>query len=102
MHNCGNFFPLQTLFSIQPEPHRVLETIRGVGDNSVPARYAVYNVMEFTSNKQTLNIEVKYSKELNTGHVLPPLLTARRFQTGWELDCLKSIEMLLTVCVFNM
>ena len=59
-----------------------METVRGLDGSATPVRYAVYDVAQMTSNSQALNVEVKYVDEPDTRRILPPSLTAHRFQTG--------------------
>jgi hypothetical protein len=73
---------VQTKFDLSPEPHSILETWRGAGDSAVPVRYALYDISRTSFGQRTVNVEVKYTEQLDTSNVIPPTLTAHRFQTG--------------------
>jgi hypothetical protein len=80
---------LQTTFDLKPEPHHIMETMRGTGEPAVPVRYAVYDIKKLSSS-DALNVDVKYIQQPFTNGVLPPTVTARRFQTGTSLhECRK-------------
>jgi len=85
---------LQTRFNLSPLPHSVVETRRGADDNSVPVRYAVYDISRISGDQRTINVEVKFSEQLDNSHILPPTLTAHRFQTG---NCRLSVPYVLFV-----
>lgn len=66
-------------FTVRPSPTKFVETTHG----SETVHYAYYNVPDFVRSNNVLNLDLKFRDHTQGRKVLPPPLTATRFQTGY-------------------
>jgi hypothetical protein len=83
-------------FSLDPQPSSFEVAQRG----RIKVRFAIYDIKEFTKNNGVLNPSGRYPSEIVFLPNDPPVIHARRFQTGWLLFFISCYAFMIPIVMY--